>query len=116
MSTVVLCRMLFTRHGTNDFRPAKIGPFGAPGLTINSDWSLHPIEIVDGMPFKVLYGGGGMNGGGPESGASYLRYCMTNCDWSAFRFHEPSFAEKRNPLQKLISSSKWRRPLNTYEF
>lgn len=113
MPVIALCRMLFTQRGTNEFRPAKIGFTMGPGSS--TDWTLYPIEIVDGIPFKVLSGGGGMNGGGPEGSSSYLSYCMTNCDWNNFRFHEPTADEKKDALHKLISSNKWKRPLVDYE-
>ena len=114
-ATIVLCRMLFTQRGTNEFRLAYTGFRGGPAFTYDKDWPLWPITLVDGIPFKVVYQGGGANGGGPETGSSYLCYCMTNCDWNSFQFHKPTSAQKRAALDKLVSLSIWRRLLNDYE-
>jgi hypothetical protein len=113
---IVLCRMLFTQRGTNEFRPAIELYSSGAGLTSKQDWPLFPIEIVDGIPFEVRYGGaGGSGGAGPPDGVFELRYCMTNLDWNTFKFHEPTAEEKQNALHKLISSNKWKRTLNTSE-
>jgi len=44
----VLCRMLFTNRGTNEFQPPYSGHF-AYMLGTESDWPLHPIALIDGM-------------------------------------------------------------------
>jgi hypothetical protein len=103
----VLCRMLFTHRGTNAFRP----PFrGTCSYYLGQavDWPLDPIEIVDGIPFFIRVGCRGQGGTGPQSGESYLRYCMTNCDWNTYTFREVTAQQKSDALTKLLASEKAR--------
>ena len=105
----VLCRMLFVqRHGL-DFRRPTLGGAGFIGGTANSDWPLEPIEIVDGIPFKIVWAYS--NVGAPPQPREYVRYCMANCDWSKTRFKPKTVLQKRTALAKLIASPKWRKPL-----
>ena len=110
---VVLCRMLFTKRHGSEFRRAMIGCAAFPGDTVYTDWTLEPIELVDGIPFAVTYGY--VLAGNPESPESYVRYCISNCDWRPFQFSRKSEAEKRDALSKLLASPKWRRPLEPRE-
>jgi hypothetical protein len=110
----MLCRMLFAQRGTNEFRP----PFrGTCGFYIGeaADWKLDPIELVDGIPFLLTGPCRGQGGRGPESVESYLRYCMTNCDWSTYTFHDVTAQQKSRALATLLSSSKVKRPLTDSE-
>lgn len=109
----VLCRMLFVRRGTSEFRRPMIGEAGFLADTTYADWPLEPIELVDGVPFVIA--GGYSLGGEPESPESYLRYCMSDCDWITFRYREQSCVEMRSALAKLVASPKWRRPLKQEE-
>ncbi len=109
----VLCRMLFTQRGTNQFRP----PFrGTVRYVIGQagDWPLDPIELVDGIPFFLTAGSAGSGNRGPEFVESYLHYCMTNCDWNTYTFREATAKEKSDALAKLLSSDKVRRPLTDF--
>jgi hypothetical protein len=110
---IVLCRMLFTQRSTSEFRRPLIGGAHFFGDTDYPHWPLEPIELVDGVPFLITQGY--VLGGVPESADAYLQYCMTNCDWSTARFREPTAKQKRDALAKLVTSSKWKRPLDTYE-
>ena len=110
----VLCRMLFAQRGTNEFRP----PFrGTCGFYIGeaADWKLDPIELVDGIPFLLTGQCRGQGRTGPESTASYLNYCLTNCDWNTYTFHEVTAKQKSEALATLLSSSKVRRPVTDSE-
>ena len=109
----ILCRMLFTKRGTSEFRRPMIGGAVFLADTGYSDWPLEPIELVDGVPFVITWGY--ILAGEPEPPESYLRYCMSDCDWSTFRYREQSRAEMRAALAKLVASSKWRRPLEQQE-
>jgi len=110
---IVLCRMLFCKRGTSEFRRPQIGGARFLGDTDYPDWPLEPIELVDGVPFLITHG---YNlSGVPEASDAYLQYCMTNCDWSTIRFREPTAQQKRDALTKLVASSKLKQPLNTYE-
>jgi hypothetical protein len=51
----------------------------------------------------------------PHSVESYVRYCTTNCDWSSVGFTTKTMAQKKDALNKLLASPKWRQPLETYE-
>ena len=110
----MLCRMLFKQQGTNTFRPSRLGT-GMYWLGKAGDWPLDPIAIVDGIPFCI--GGGSFGGGGqtPQTPESYLNYCMTNCDWNTYKFHEVTAEQKRDALAKLLSSDKAKKPLNDFQ-
>jgi hypothetical protein len=110
---IILCRMLFTARGTNEFRRPGIGMPQCIGGSDYLDWSLEPIELVDGIPFAIAQGYSG--GGRPESAQDYLHYCIANCAWSPVHFRDPTGKEKRDALAKLVASGKWKRPLYASE-
>ena len=110
----VLCRMLFTKRGTNEFREPWIGEPSFLGGTEHSDWPLDPIEVVDGVPFVIVWNFYSMHGQ-PEPPDWYLNYCMTNCDWSSFKFEVKSNDEMKDALNKLLASPKWKHPLYSQE-
>ena len=110
---IVLCRLLFTKRSSSEFRPPLIGGVFFLGDTDYPDWPLEPIEVVDGVPFLITQGY--VLAGLPELADDYLRYCMANCDWSTVPFREATAKQKRDALAKLVASSKWKRPLDTYE-
>ena len=92
----VLCRMLFTRRGTSEFRRPALGAAVFLGGTTYADWPLEPIELVDGVPFVITWGYEILGEGLPPE--FYLRYCMTSCNWNTFRFREQSRAEMRTAV------------------
>jgi hypothetical protein len=121
----ILCRMLFTnKPASSDFeRPAFLGApsfldgdseslrpdrFSVTKNYIN--WSSEPIEIVDGIPFAVVYGYTYEGTWFPHAAESYVHYCMSNCAWSSIRFSLKTAAEKKEAVRKLIASAKWRSP------
>jgi hypothetical protein len=110
---VVLCRMLFVKRATGDFRAARIGAAQFFGGADSADWPLEPIELVHGVPFLIVYGY--RLGGRGEAAEDYLRYCMANCDWSTFRFSDVNVSVATASLKKLYASPKWKRPLDNYE-
>jgi len=108
----VLCRMLFTPRGTNEFRRPQY--FRA--YIINSpEFQLAPIELVDGIPFLLTAPWGASYGGGQESAEVYLRYCIANCDWNTYKFHEATAKQKSDALANFLSSSKLKRPLTDFQ-
>ncbi|MGD1086234.1 MAG: hypothetical protein ABSA47_15980 [Verrucomicrobiota bacterium] len=109
----VLCRMLFTQRGTNEFRH----PYYYRAYIIGDlrDWRLAPIELVDGMPFLLTANWGAADGGGPESAENYLQYCMANCDWNTYSFREVTPKQKSDALAKFLSSNKFQRRLTDFE-
>jgi hypothetical protein len=109
----VLCRMLFMPRGTNEFRC----PHDTHAYVVEHvpDFLLAPIELVDGVPFRLVGNQGGGDGGGPESAENYLRYCMANCDWSTYTFHEATAQQKRDALAKFLSSNKAKQPVTDYQ-
>lgn len=110
----ILCRMLFTNRLGSVFESPHY--LGAPEFwdgfvptnysAIYSNWSKEPIELVDGIPFSVVCGYGYEGIKDPQSAESYVRYCMTNCEWSSFHFAPKSRVEKKQALMKLINSPK----------
>ncbi len=108
-----LCRMLFCKRPDSEFRRPRKGCAQFLADTDYSDWPLEPIALVDGVPFLITQGY--VLGGFPESDEAYLRYCITECDWSTEIFREPTREQKRDALAKLLASSKWKRPLNKQE-
>jgi hypothetical protein len=109
----ILCRMLFITRGTSEFRRPMIGGAVFLADTTYADWPLEPIELVDGVPFLITWDY--ILAGEPEPPESYLRYCMTDCDWNTFKYSDRSRAEMRAALAKLAASFKWRRPLERQE-
>ena len=109
----ILCRMLFIKRGTAEFRSPWIGNSVFLGGTDSANWSLDPIELVNGVPFIIRwdYTLHGMR----ETPEQYLNYCMTNCDWTTFKFQMKSHNELNEALNKLLVSSKWKRPLEPQE-
>jgi hypothetical protein len=111
---VVLCRMLFKfREGVN-YRSPSLGHRDFFGDTTFADWPLEPIELVNGYPFWIV----GLSIGGarsPDAASYYVSYCVTNCDWSTFKYRQLSVPQKRNALAKLLRSPKWNRPLDDGE-
>ena len=110
---IVLCRMLFQKRGPADFRRPWIGAPSFFGGTDIKDWPLEPIEVIDGVPFLITRGY--MLAGVPEPAESYLRMCMTECDWNLVPFAEPTPKRLKDALEKLTSSPKWKRPLDGNE-
>jgi hypothetical protein len=85
---IPLCRLLFVAH---EGRPFRAPAFGGPAECPRSDhghWPLEPIAIVDGVPFLIT--DGYVLAGWPESGASYLEYCISDCLWNPERFVMPT--------------------------
>lgn len=120
--TAILCRMLFTARPGSTFKRASFlgGAFfygEGPSLDTTSytNWPSEPIELVDGIPFAVVYGYTYEGYWDPHGAESYVRYCTTNCVWSDFHFAIKSESQKRRALQKVIASPKWRRQLDAHE-
>lgn len=116
---IILCRMLFTAKKTSsetstpEFRRARCGAPGFFGGTNLEDWTLEPIEIIDGVPFNIT--NGYFLAGYPEHGTSYLSYCIENCDWNSFKFTPKDSGQKQAALDKLLASPKWKRELSKYD-
>jgi hypothetical protein len=109
----ILCRLLFSKKEKIPFR----GPgFGAPnylGGTGEAEWPLLPIELVDDVPFMVVYS---YNlAGTPESSTEYLRFCLQTCEWSHTQFGKVTEKSIERALPKLLGSGKWKRPLSEFE-
>jgi hypothetical protein len=110
---IVLSRMLFTPRSPAGLRRPMIGGALFLGGTNYSDWPQEPIELVDGIPFLITYGY--VVGGLPESDESYLQYCETHGDWSTFRYSVKTAQQKRDALNKLFASDKWKTTLTDSE-
>jgi len=50
--------------------------------------------------------------GHPESADSYLKCCKESCNWNTFEYKKKSDEEKAEALKKLLSSKKWKEPLD----
>ena len=110
---IILCRMLFVPRPGSEFRRASMGSASFFGGTDYPDWPLEPIELIDGVPFFVIWGW--RSAGMGETDDGYLRYCETSCDWSPFRYSVKSESQKQDALKKLLESSKWKVPLGAGE-
>jgi hypothetical protein len=109
-NAIVLCRMLLAQRPGGEFRRPRIGAAQFLGGTDYPDWPLEPIELVDGIPFLITRGYD--LGGFPEPAEWYVRYCLTNCEWTVFHFARKTGAEEKAALAKLLSSPKWHGPLD----
>ena len=112
LDTSVLCRMLFVAKSGGFRRPGFGGPWVFGG-TKPTDWPLEPIELVDGVPFVIAHDYSCI--GQAESHSSYVDYCVKNCEWSKEPLRPKSEKELQAVLDKLLKSSKWRRPLEDHE-
>jgi len=99
-----LCRMVFTKRQGADFRRPRYGNTRFTCAT-SDDWSLEPIEIVDGVPFHLTFVRT-INGYPPEHPLDYVSYCIENCDWNSFRFEMKSDAQKQEALSKFLDLPK----------
>ena len=107
---IILCRLLFTNRPHHKFRPPLLGYPVMVGETEGKDWPLEPIELVNGIPFRLTCG---YNlGGVAESSGMYLAYCLRDCDWVAQSYCLKSDAEKKDALEILLASPKWKKPLS----
>lgn len=110
---IILCRMLFTKRSEGEFRRPRIGSPSFLGQTTFADWPLEPIELVDGIPFRIVQDYSLL--GYAEQGDQYLEHCAAKCDWSSTVFKVPSVEEKQAALVKLIDSPKLKRRLTDAE-
>jgi hypothetical protein len=105
-----LCRMLFIARPGREFRHPRFGRTVFLSQTDYADWPLNPIEIIDDVPFCVLWGYEVL--GAPESASEYLRYCIRECDWSTRVYGPKTNLEKQEALTKLLASPKWKNGLD----
>jgi hypothetical protein len=112
-SPASLCRMLFEARPGAPFRRPGLGGASFLADTSYEDWPLEPITLVNGTPFEIVEGY--VIGGQPESATGYLEYCIANCQWRVFLYEPPLSWRLRDDLAALVSSPKWRRPLNGRE-
>ena len=104
-NAIILCRMLFSQKPDREFRRARIGTPDFLGGTNYPDWPLEPIRLVFGVPFLVTRGYHPR--GVPEPAESYVRYCLTNCEWTALHFAPKTAKQKEDSLATLIASPRW---------
>jgi hypothetical protein len=118
--------MLFMQRGTNEFRP----PIAGLNYVVERmpDFRLAPIEMVDGIPFLLVRNGRGgsfrVGEGATYNAQLYLRYCLTNCDWSTNTFREVTAKQKSDALAKFLASetlkqsvsNKVKRPLIDFDY
>lgn len=100
----ILCRMLFVPQAGDKFRCPSMGSASFLGKTTATDWPLEPIEIVDGIPFCVVWGYSLSEISRPDV---YLNYCVEQCVWNNYAYGPKSDEEKQAALEKLLKSSKW---------
>lgn len=103
---LILCRMLFTAKPKGEFRRPRLGgPLFLDGGE-KLDWPLEPIELVDGVPFLVVWGYS--LGGAPEPASKYLSYCLKECDWTAEKYKPKGKEAKEKALAKLLADKRWK--------
>jgi hypothetical protein len=110
---IILCRMLFKKRPSEQFRRPLVGEAVFIGGTGYSDWPLEPIELVDGVPFLITRGY--LLAGKPESDDQYLSYCGTHADWTDVQYAVPTKQQEQAALAKLVASPKWKMPLSDEE-
>lgn len=110
---IILCRMLFVARPHGGFRRAYIGGASFFGGTAYEDWPLEPITLVDGVPFLITRGYA--LAGHPEDPREYVQYCLRACDRNPYRYRLRTAEEKHRALEKLLGSSRWKRPLEIDE-
>jgi hypothetical protein len=110
---IPLCRMLFAARAGQEFRRPVLGYAEPINGVDDQEWPLLPLHIIDGVPFFVVRGYA--LGGVPESGESYLQYCLANCDWSTVRFNVKTATEKTRAVAKLMLCKKWTDPKEASE-
>jgi hypothetical protein len=112
----ILTRMLFSAKPKGKFRTMILCQlWGYYGGTSQEDWPLQPIEIIDGVPFLIVNCSARVGSGWPEPTSDYLDYCIKDCDWSATEFKPLNAEQKKNALNKLLASKKWKVPLTDEE-
>ena len=112
----ILCRMLFTAKPKGAFHAPAFGlPLGV-GHTNGEDWTLRPIEIVDGVPVP---GHLGLRYHRPSGigGTLPCYYCLKReCDWGNGAEFKPRTEEQmKKAPEKLLASKKWKQPLTAME-
>jgi hypothetical protein len=112
-SIFILCRMLYVKRPSSDFKLPGLGLPTYIGGTGPKDWSLEPIEVVHGVPFLITTSYGLY--GAPPDPEEYLEYCMTNCNWNTFRYEHKSNSKLNSALNTILNSPKWKRPLREDE-
>jgi len=109
----VLCKMLFQKKESKDFRRPLIGAASFFANTDYIDWEKEPIEIIDGVPFLITRGYS--LAGKAETALMYIEYCEKNCDWNEFIYTTKTYSEIENALEKILKSSKWKNNLSALE-
>jgi hypothetical protein len=110
---IILSRMLFAPRPDSRLRRPTIGGAIFLGGSDYADWPQEPIEIVDGVPFLIA--NGYILAGLAEDPEAYLRYCETQSDWSVVRYSAKTTQEKRDALNMLLTSRKWKTSLTDRE-
>lgn len=110
----ILCRILYVKSGRGDFNEPKLGKGHFVAENGGKEFPLQPIEIVDGVPFLIVYDYA-IFGGMPDSPAEYLDYCRENCGWNTYNYRVKSESELQSALNKIVNSPKWKRPLGPRE-
>ena len=91
--------MLFVKRRDVAFERPKLG---GPAYT---NWSLEPIEIVDGVPFAITWGYSYF--GTPPKPDEYVYYCMSHCDWTDAMYSPKTLEQKQAALDKLVKLPNW---------
>jgi len=110
---VVLCQMLFMPRPGAKFRRPGLGAAEYFGGTSSADWPNDPIEIVDGVPFLIVWGY--TIAGMWATADSYVHYYEENGNWTPFRHQLTSAERKRSALRKLLASAKWKTDVDRAE-
>ncbi len=103
---ILLCRMLFQARTGGEFRRPMLGGPGFFGGTKLKDWPLEPITIVDDVPFLIV--SSYMLAGHAEEAPSYLKYCLTDTDWTTRRYRALGRTEIASAFDKLLKATPWK--------
>jgi hypothetical protein len=100
--TFALCRLLFSARPGAHFRAPRLGTLECIGQTVESDWPLAPIAVVDDTPIAILTGV--RLAGLQEQPLDYLEYCLATCQWSENKIADASRAGTVAAVLKLSIS------------
>jgi hypothetical protein len=92
--------MLFKAKPNGVFRKAAIGGSIFIDDSKAADWPSDPIHIEDGVPFLIV--AADFLAGHAELATDYVKYCMTECEWSDFKYEPKTKEQMRKALDSMI--------------
>jgi hypothetical protein len=78
-------------------------------------WPLEPMELVDGVPFLIVYGY--ISGGPLERGVGkeFVDWFAKHWRWTEVKYGPRTVMQKEAALEKLFRSKRWLEPLTAHD-